>query len=248
MMTARVKTIALINFVYLNSVPSKALLLNIILTQKEAGDQITACLLTFNRRIAIFGLTTSSAARRGLPFRSDRTGVNRGRPRRISGAARDKENPHLGAIGRNATRSHGDAVGVNLSAEAAVGEAVTHVLGALQIEVGRALVIGAIAVDDESGSRIGLHRGNHTALQDFLAGVVHASVIALEARALAELAVSRRRLWRRRRHSQTDASRSAGRAIALTRGGPDSDFDRRARRDAGRIEHGVQIGAADGPG
>src|SRR5262249_5526422 len=165
--------------------------------------------------MAIIGLTTSFTARRGLPFPGDRTGVHRGWSRRISGSARNEEDPHLG-FGRNATRSHGDAVDVNLSAEAAVGQTISHVLGALQIEVGRFLVLGAITVNHEPGGRIGLQRGNHAILQDFLTGIVHASVIPLEARALPKLTVGGRRRRRRRRLLQADASRAAGREVALT--------------------------------
>src|SRR5262249_60293610 len=128
--------------------------------------------------------------------------------RRIRRSARDKEDPHVAAIGRNAARSDGDAVYVDLSAEAAVGQTISHGLGALQVEVGRALVLGAITVNHEPGGRIGLQRGNHAILEDFLTGVIHASVIALEARALPELTVRRRRRRRRRRLFQTDASRA----------------------------------------
>src|SRR5262245_63051259 len=115
---------------------------------------MTACLLISNRRMAIWGLTASSATRRGLPFRSDRPGVHSRWPRRISGAARDEVDLHLFARLRNAARPHGDAVDVDLRAQAAVGQAIAHVLAALQVEVGRALVLGAITVDDEPGGRI----------------------------------------------------------------------------------------------
>src|SRR5262245_54024561 len=114
--------------------------------------------------MAIFGLAASTA--RALLFRTNRSGVYRGRPRRFSGSARDEPDLHLFTRRRNAARTYDDAVGVNLCAEAAVSQAIAQVLGALQVEVGRTLFLAAVTVDHELGARIGLHCGNHAILQD----------------------------------------------------------------------------------
>src|SRR5262245_1785072 len=193
----------------------------------------------FNRQTAIFSLTAASGSRRGFSFRGDRPGVHCGWPWRISGSARDEENLHLTAVDRNAAGADGDAVDVDLDVEAAVGQTVARVLGALHVEAGRALAIGAITVDDEPGGRVGLHRGNHAVLQDLLAGVVYASVVALEGHTLADLTIlGRRRRQRRRPHG--DASRAAGGAPAGLGSRRDRDVDRRAWSGAGRIERGGQ--------
>src|SRR5262249_23622645 len=156
---------------------------------------------------------------------------------------------HLFTRRRNAARTYDDAVGVNLSAEAAVGQAIAHVLGALQVEVGRALFLATVTVDHELGARICLQCRNHAILQDILTSVVHTRVVALEGCALAKFAGLRHhRWWWRRRHSQTNARRAAGRAVTHTGGRPDSHFDRRSRCDTSRIERGVQTAATDRAG
>src|SRR5262245_37233310 len=173
----------------------------------------------------IFSLTASSRLRGGLLLRCDRPGVHRGWPRRVSGPARDEEYLHLTAVCRNAAGTHGDAVDVDLDVEAAVGQTVANVLGALDVQVGRPLIIGAIAIDHEPGGRVGLQRRNYAVLQDLLASVVYASVVTLEARTLADLAVrGRRRLYWRRLHG--DAGRAAGRTTAGLGSRRDRDVDR----------------------
>src|SRR5262245_60891279 len=119
------------------------------LTQKKAGDKITACLSGFQSPDGDFSLTAASGSRRGFSFRRDRPGVHCGWPWRVSGSARDEENLHLTAVDRNAAGAHRDAVDVDLDVEAAVGQTVARVLGALHVEAGRTLHISAITVDDE---------------------------------------------------------------------------------------------------
>src|SRR5262252_356189 len=177
--------------------------------------------------------------RGGLLLRRDRPGVYRRRPRRVSGPARDEEYLHLIAVYRNAARTHGDAVDVDLDVEAAVGQTVAEVLGALHVQAGRPLAIGAITVDHEPGGRVGLQRWNHAVLQDLLASVVYASVVTLEGRTLADLAECGRRRWQRHR-PHADAGRTAGRTTSGLGSRCDCDVDRRARSGAGRIKHGGQ--------
>src|SRR5215813_9112671 len=176
----------------------------------------------------IFNLTASSRLRGGLLLRRDRPGVHCGWPRRVSGPARDEEYLHLTAVYRNAAGTHGDAVDVDLDVEAAVGQTVAEVLGALHVQVGRPLVIGAITVDHEPGGRVGLQRGNHAVLQDLLAGVVYASVVALEGNTLTDLAI-RGRWRRRRRRPHADAGRAAPPTTAGLGSRRDRDVDCRAR-------------------
>src|SRR5262249_35289298 len=83
---------------------------------------------------------------------------------------------------RNAAGTHGNAVDVDLDVEATVGQSVAEVLGALHVQVGRPLVIGAITVDHEPGGRVGLQSGNHAGRQDLLASVGYATVVTLEGR------------------------------------------------------------------
>src|SRR5262245_56403815 len=193
----------------------------------------------------IFSLTASSRLRGGLLLRGDRPGVHRGRPRWVSGPARDEEYLRLTSVYRNAAGTHGDAVDVDLDVEAAVSKTVADVLGALQVQVGRPLVIGAITVDNEPGGRVGLQRGNHAVLQDLLASVVYASVVTLEGRTLADLAVRGFRR-RRRRYPHGDAGRATSRTTAGLGSRRDRDVDCRARSGACRIKHGGQAAAADG--
>src|SRR5262249_40161892 len=143
--------------------------------------------------------------------------------------------------------TRGDAVDVDLDVEATVGQTVAGVLGALHVQAGRPLAIGAITVDHEPGGRVGLQRGNHAILQDLLASVVYASVVTLEGRTLADLAECGRRRWQRHR-PHADAGRTAGRTTSGLGSRWDCDVDRRARSGAGRIKHGGQAAAADGSG
>src|SRR5262245_56918711 len=226
------------------------------LNAKKAGEKTTPASLYRNNQerdrplvcpSMISSLTASSGLRGGLLLRGDRPGVHRGRPRRVSGPARDEEDLHLTAVYRYAAGAHGDAVDVDLDVEAAVRQAVARVLGALHVQTGRPLHIGAITVDHEPCGRVGLQRGNHAVLQDLLASVVQASVVTLEGCTLADLAVR----WpprRRRRRLHGDAGRTAGRTTAGLGKRRDRDVDCRALSGAGRIEHDGHAAAADGSG
>src|SRR5262249_61594281 len=143
--------------------------------------------------------------------------------------------------------TRGNAVDVDLDVEATVGQSVAEVLGALHVQVGRPLVIGAITVDHEPGGRVGLQSGNHAVLQDLLASVVYASVVTLEGRTLADLA-ERGRRRRRPRPLHGDAGRATGRTTAGLGSRRDPDVDCRGRSGAGRIKHIVQDAAADRSG
>src|SRR5215510_93339 len=224
------------------------------LNAKKAGEKTTPASLHRNNQewdrplvcpTLISSLTPSSGLRGGLLLRGDRPGVHRGRPRRVSGPARDEEDLHLTAVYRYAAGAHGDAVDVDLDVEAAVRQAVARVLGALHVQAGRPLHIGAITVDHEPGGRVGLQRGNHAVLQDLLASVVYAGVVTLEGRTLADLA-GRGRRRRRQRLLHGDAGRAAGRTTAGLGSRRDPDVDCRAWSGAGRIEHSGQAAAADG--
>jgi len=99
-------------------------------------------------------------------------------------------------------------------------------------------------VDHESGLRIGLQLPRDI-LQHCLACVVHSSTVILEARARGQLTEVRPLGWRRTLNRS--GCGTARRAVAYGRGRNNTNLDRRAFHNSGRIEPGAGAATRDRP-